>query len=238
MMNHRTGPHHKIWTPAANGETVSCGALGGSKRRSDAGYTLVALLAVMTVLALFAMAAAPGIRQQAQREREIETIFRGEQVAEAIRVFYSYQQRRVPNGNPDAALPTSIDQLLEGVPSGTKKIQILRASAARDPLSSSGEWRLIRPRSSGLADFQRSLMLYAENVKPPTNDPQLKLVESLMAPPVLPTLGITTTGVSSADDDNSSSPFIGAASRSKNNSIIYYYGIDRHEGWIFTPLFR
>jgi type II secretory pathway pseudopilin PulG len=237
-MNHRVGPHHKIWTPGLNGQTVCRGAFAASQRRSDAGYTLVALLAVMTVVALFAMAAAPGIRQQAQREREIETIFRGEQVAEAIRVYFSYQQRKVGNTDPTAALPTSIDQLLEGVPSGTKKIQILRASAARDPLSASHEWRLIRPRSSGMADFQRSLLLYAENVKPPTNDPQLKLVETFMAPTVLPTLGITTTGVSSADEDNSSGPFIGAASRSKNNSIIYYYGIDRHDGWIFTPLFR
>ncbi|MDQ6651318.1 MAG: hypothetical protein M3Y84_01085 [Acidobacteriota bacterium] len=196
----------------------------------------MALLALMTVLALFAMAAAPRIVQQTQREREIETIFRGEQVAEAIRVYYSYQQRKV--GKRDAALPTSIDQLLEGVPSGTKKVQILRASAARDPLSDSGEWRLIRPRSSALADFQRSLMLFTQNFKPTTHDPQLKEAEQVMAPPVLPTMGIALTGVSSSGDDDSTGPFIGAASRSKSPSVIYYYGIDRHDGWIFTPLFR
>jgi type II secretory pathway pseudopilin PulG len=190
----------------------------------------------MTVLALFALAAAPSIRQQAQRQREIEAIFRGEQMAEAIRVYYSYQQSRLGNG--DAALPTSIDKLLEGLPSGTKKVQILRASAARDPLSDSGEWRLIRPRSSELADFQQALMVFAENVRPPTNDPQLKQVEQLMAPSVLPTLGIASTGSNSADEDSSTGPFIGAASRSQQNSVIYYYGIGRHNEWIFTPLFR
>ena len=99
------------------------------------GYTLVALLALMTVLALFALAAAPSIRQQAQREREIEAIFRGEQVADAIRRLLLLPSQTAEPGNGDAALPTSIDQLLEGVPSGTKKVQILRASAARDPLS-------------------------------------------------------------------------------------------------------
>ena len=57
----------------------------------EAGYTLVALLALMTLLALFATAAAPSIRQQAQREREKETIFRGEQVADAIRDYYLYR---------------------------------------------------------------------------------------------------------------------------------------------------
>ena len=235
-MNLRGGPHHKIWPAAVNLPRACPGGWASTERHCEAGYTLVALLAVMTVLALFAMAAAPSIRQQAQREREIETIFRGEQVADAIRVYYSYQQRRVGTG--DAALPTSIDQLLEGVPSGTKKVQILRPSAARDPLSNSGEWRLIRPRSSALADFQRSLMLYTQNFRPVTNDPQLKAVEQLMAPPVLPTLGIPTSGVSSADDADATTPFIGAASRSNSRSVIYYYGIDKHDGWIFTPLFR
>ena len=209
-------------------------SLGG---RSEGGYTLVALLALMTVLALFALAAAPSIRQQAQREREIETIFRGEEVAEAIRLYYSYQVRQ-RNLTGDAALPTSIEQLLEGVSVGTKKIQVLRASAARDPLSESGEWRLVRPRSMQLTDFQRSVMLFAGNVRPPTNDPQLKLVEVLMAPPVLPTLGIESTSSSSSGDDSSTGPFIGVSTSSKNNSVITYYGIDRHDGWIFTPLFR
>lgn len=191
---------------------------------------------MMTVLALFAVAAAPSIRHQAQREREVEAIFRGEQVAAAIRLYYSYRQSRYGAG--DASLPTSIDQLLEGLPSGTKKVQILRPSAARDPLSDSGEWRLIRPRSSELADFQRSVMLFAGNVRPATNDPQLKQVEQLMAPPVLPTLGIASAGATSLGEDNSTGPFIGAASRSRTDSIIYYYGLGRHAEWVFTPLFR
>lgn len=210
---------------------------GSLKHRREEGYTLVALLALMTVLALFALAAAPRIRQQAQREREIEAIYRGEQVADAIRLYYSHQvaQKRL---TADAALPTSVDQLLEGVPSGTKKVQILRASAARDPLSDSGEWKLVRPRSSQLADFQRSVMLFAENLRPATNDPQLKLVEHLMAPPVLPTNDLTSSGLTSSGDDNSSGPFIGVASGSRSKSVINYYGIDQHDGWIFTPLFR
>ncbi len=216
---------------------AAAASLGASEQRREEGYTLVALLALMTVLALFALAAAPSIRQQAQREREIETIFRGEEVADSIRLYYSYQVRQ-RGLTADAALPTSIDQLLEGVPSGTKKVQILRASAALDPLSDSGEWKLVRPRSSQLADFQRSVMLFAENVRPATNDPQLKRVELLMAPPVLPTIDIASTGVSSAGDDNSTGPFIGVASGGKGNSVINYYGIDRHDGWIFTPLFR
>ncbi len=217
--------------------SVSVAHQRGSQPRREGGYTLVALLALMTVLALFALAAAPSIRQQAQREREIEAIRRGEEVADAIRLYYSYQVKLLGRSG-EQALPTSIEKLLEGVPSGTKKVQVLRPSAARDPLSVDGEWKLVRPRSAQLADFLRSIMLFAENVRPTTRDPQLQQQEQYMAPPVLPTLGIASSGPSSSGDDSSTGPFIGVTSGSKNNSVLNYYGIDRHDGWVFTPLFR
>jgi type II secretory pathway pseudopilin PulG len=196
----------------------------------------VALLAVMTLLALFAMAAAPNIRRQAQREDEIEAIYRGEQVADAIRAYYAYNQGRAGAGV--GALPTSMDQLLDGIPQGTKQIQVLRPSAAIDPLTRDGEWRLIRPRSSDLTAFQQSLMVFTENVRPATTDPQLQRIEQLVAPPVLPTLGLGGLGSSSGDDVVSSGPFIGVSSNSKNTSMINYYGIDHHNEWVFTPLFK
>src|SRR5712692_12117851 len=90
--------------------------------RGESGYALVALLAVISLLALFAMAAASNVRQQSQREREKEAIFRGDQVADAIRSYYRYKGSQGVN-----SLPTSMDQLLEGIPRGTKKLQILRA---------------------------------------------------------------------------------------------------------------
>jgi len=233
-MNFSTGPHHKIWPVPRRCRTPAL-EFGTSTRRSEEGYTLVALLALMTILALFAAAAAPSIRQQAQREREVEAIYRGEQVAAAIRHYYSYRTRSAPGV---AGLPTSMDQLLEGIPSGTKKVQILRPSAARDPLSESGEWRLIKPLSNELADFQRAMILFAGNVRPVSSDPQLQQLERFTTFAVIPTLGLTSTGPNSSGPDTSTGPFIGASSRSKQDSIIYYYGISRHDQWIFTPLFR
>ncbi|MEP6719578.1 MAG: type II secretion system protein [bacterium] len=206
----------------------------GLLRHDEAGYTLVALLALMTILALFAVAAAPSLQQQARREKEKEAIFRGEEVAEAIRLFYSYQGTRSITGEP--ALPASIDQLLEGVSVGTRKVQILRGSAARDPLSDS-DWHLVRPHSSELADFQRCVMLFAANVRPPTRDPQLKLVELLMAPAVLPSAD-TDCSASTGSGDVFQGPFIGVTSQNSTSSVIHYYGIGHHDGWIFTPLFR
>lgn len=213
-----------------------------SEQRREEGYTLVALLALMTVLALFALAAAPSIRQQAQREREIEAIFRGEQVADAIRDYYKYRSSQ--GVRYDQALPTSIDQLLEGIPmpGGTKKRQILRASAARDPLSASGEWRFVRPRSQNLIDFQRALMLYIDNVPPTPQDSQISELQGVMVPTITNILNTGSTQTASGGEEDpssdSSGPFVGVASRSRNNSVLYYYGIDRHDGWIFTPLFR
>jgi len=232
----RGGPHHKILTmgPAAGDLRIALSRT--SARRIEQGYALVALLAVMTVLAIVALAAAPSIRQQAVREREREAIFRGEQLAEAIRLYHSYQIRL---GRPAgiAALPTSMDQLLEGVPSGTKKRQVLRPSAAIDPLSDTGEWSLIRPGGSEMSDFVREVMLYSENIRPNTSDQHLKGVEGFMAPVTI-SGGTGLSGSAAVRDLNYSGPFIGVASRSDSNSVIYYYGIARHDGWIFTPMFR
>src|SRR5687768_17753253 len=109
----RTQPAHTSRVPAR-------------ARARERGYALVALLAVMTLLMIAMMAAAPSIRQQTRRELELEAIARGEEVAEAIRMYMSIHPTRQP--------PTSMDELLEGVSRGTKKVMVLRGSASRDPL--------------------------------------------------------------------------------------------------------
>jgi len=209
---------------------------------SEGGYTLVALLALMTLLALFAMAVAPSIQQQTEREKEKEAIFRGEQVADAIRDYYRYRNRL--NGViGDQALPTSMDQLLEGlpIPGGSKTRQILRASAARDPLSLEGEWRFIHPRSEPLIDFQQAVMAYAGTIVPTPKDPQMIQLQQFAVPAITSVLNTGTTSKSTSSSsagDDSSGPFVGVASRSRRDSVLTYYGIESHDGWIFTPLFR
>jgi len=209
---------------------------------SQAGYTLVALLALMTILALFAMAIAPSMQQQAEREREKEAIFRGEQVADAIRDYYKYRValNRVTG---DQALPTSMDQLLEGlpIPGGAKTRQILRASAAHDPLTIEGEWRFIHPRTEALVNFQQSVMAYAGTVLPTPRDPQMAQLQQFAVPQITSVLGLDSTSrpsSSSSSADDSSGPFVGVASRSKRSSVLTFYGIENHDEWVFTPLFR
>jgi type II secretory pathway pseudopilin PulG len=200
----------------------------------EAGYALVSLLVVMSLLALFALAASSNIRQQGQREREKEAIFRGEQVADAIRSYYRSKGAQGVN-----SLPTTIDQLLEGIPRGTKKLQILRVEAARDPLSSSGEWKLIGPTSQDFGALVRSLTVYSGGA-PPTPRNEFRQLAA-MIPQMTNVLDTKSSGTAPGGEDNSESssgPFLGVASRSQRNSVITYYGIDRHDEWIFTPIFR
>lgn len=214
--------------------SVSLNPKSVDRSNRDAGYALVSLLVVMSLLALFALAASSNIRQQGQREREKEAIFRGEQVADAIRSYYRSKGAQGVN-----SLPTTVDQLLEGIPRGTKKLQILRVEAARDPLSSSGEWKLIGPTSQDFGGLVRSLTVYSGGV-PPTPRNEFRQLAA-MIPQMTNVLDTKSSGTAPGGEDNSESssgPFLGVASRSQRNSVITYYGIDRHDEWIFTPIFR
>lgn len=210
-------------------ETLSPRSPRTAHRHSEQGYALVALLALMTIMALLLVTAVPNVRLQAQRSLEEEAIWRGEEVAEAIR---QYTRRR-------GTLPTSIDQLLEGVPVGAKKVQVLRPVAARDPLSSSGEWKLIRRTDPAFIDFQKAVIAYAGR-QPPTRDAQFMSVAGQL-PPLVNVLDTGTVEAAPGGEDdsaNTTGPFIGVASRSRRDSIINYYGIPRHDKWVFTPYFR
>jgi len=242
MTNLSGWSNHKICGSASERSVTASRRGLAAERPSEAGYTLVALLALMTVLSLFAMAIAPSVQQQALREREKEAIFRGEQVADAIKDYYRYRvgfTRQVG----DNALPTSMDQLLEGIPipGGSKNRMILRVSAARDPLTIEGEWRFIRPRSESLIDFQQSIMFYAGNVVPRPSDQQIAQLQQFAVPALTSLVNLGTPSQprkTSSLDDAGGGPFVGVASRSSRASVMTYYGIEQHDQWIFTPLFR
>ncbi|HYP54218.1 MAG TPA: type II secretion system protein [Pyrinomonadaceae bacterium] len=205
-----------------------------AERRGERGYTLAGLLLLMTVMALLATAAAPSIRQQRQRELEEEAIARGEEIADAIRLYAAVK------GSP----PTSIDQLLEGVNVGTKKVQIMRPYAKLDPLSDSGEWRLIQANDKALLDFQVELARYAGNRPVPPG----RLNGVAVIPGVTGLVNTTTDEEEderepkpcdeSVEPTTSGGPFVGVASESPRKSVLAYYGIQCHGQWVFTPLFK
>ena len=72
---------------------------------SERGYAMAALLVSLAVMSVLMTAALPAWRHAAQREKEAELVFRGEQYARAVALF------RSKNAN---AFPASVDVLVQG----------------------------------------------------------------------------------------------------------------------------
>jgi type II secretory pathway pseudopilin PulG len=75
------------------------GAGGGT-----GGYAMAALLVALAVMAVLMSVALPVWRHEAQREKEAELVFRGQQYIRAIRLFQA----------KTGTLPTSVDLLVQG----------------------------------------------------------------------------------------------------------------------------
>lgn len=205
----------------------------GNPLHPAAGMSLITVLAVMTLVAIALLAAAPSIMTAVQRERELESIRRGEEVAEAIREYVNFHQGR--------KLPDSMDELLEGLPQGTKKRQILRPSAAVDPLSEDGEWRLISPTSRAFLKFGKRVQNFNNGLLPATPSKYLNQYAIPLAS--FDDGDDDEDDLKTADDseyevNTENTPFIGVASQSRSRSVVTYYGVENHSKWIFSPMFR
>ncbi len=216
---------------------VSCQKNNGQHTTDNGqkGMSLISIMAIMTLVSVALLAVAPSVQQNIQREKELEQIRRGEEVAVAIQRYVTFYQ--------GAKLPESIDDLLEGLPVGTKKVQILRESAAIDPLSEDGKWKLV-PMNK-LAGFARRVQNYNNGLLPTSDNMPRNISDQVGA-------FITNTKLDSEDNDitdaadgaddesfdTTDTPFIGVVSQSQSRSVVAYYGLENHSKWIFTPLFR
>ena len=203
-------------------------------RKSEQGMSLIAILAVMTLFAIALLAIAPSVQVEVQREKELEAMRRGREIANAIRQYVV--------ANNCAKLPNSIDDLLEGIPEGTKKKQILRPSAATDPLSEDGKWLLVKATPQTLANFAKRVQKYNGGQLPDSPDKRCFDQYSLQITSVVDTgddedLTAPADETDSTDYSAENVPFIGVVSQSRSRSVITYYGIENHSKWLFTPLF-
>lgn len=202
-------------------------------RSTESGMTLLAVMAMMTLFAIALLAVAPAVQQDVQREKELESIRRGEEIAAAIDRYVSFHR--------GSKLPESIDDLLEGLPQGTKKTQILRPSAATDPLSDDGKWRLIKPDPAVIATFAKRVQDYNNGVLPPNRNKDLDRYSVIIVNSINTGSGSDLEDPEEEDEFDvvtDDTPFIGVSSQSRSKSVIAYYGIENHSKWIFTPLFR
>jgi len=104
--------------------------------RSQSGYAMLMVMFLATVLLLGAIAAAPYVRTERQREKEQEMIWRGKQYVRGIKLYYRKTGR----------FPTSVDDLTK------PKLGSLRfmRQAYKDPMNKAdGAWRFIYVGPSG-----------------------------------------------------------------------------------------
>ena len=200
-------------------------------RTNEGGMTLIAVMGIMVVFAVGLLAVAPSVHQNVQREKELESIRRGEEVARAIEQYVIYYR--------GTKLPESIDELLEGLPQGTKNRMILRPSAATDPLSEDGQWRLIKAEPQIIANLAKRVQDYNNGILP-SNPSQI--FDRWAVVIVNSVTDVDESESSEPDPDyelaTDNTPFIGVASQSRSKSILTYYGAENHSKWIYTPLFR
>jgi type II secretory pathway pseudopilin PulG len=99
----------------------------GSRRDSEDGFVLLAVLFLVVLVLIGLAVAAPKMARSIQREKELELVHRGEQYKRAIKMYYA----------KFGAYPTSIDQLLN-----TNDVKFLR-KRYKDPITGKDDWRLI-----------------------------------------------------------------------------------------------
>lgn len=102
---------------------------------SQRGFTMALALALAVVMGVMLMKVAPRVSAEVQRENEAELIFRGEAIANALKVYAARTGR----------FPTELDEVMKLRP------RILRQKYL-DPMTANGEWEYItqvQPGASG-----------------------------------------------------------------------------------------
>lgn len=107
-----------------------------ARSQSESGFAMLMVMFLATLLLLGAIAAAPYVRTERQREKEQEMIWRGKQYVRGIKLYYRKTGR----------FPTSVDDLTK------PKLGSLRfmRQAYKDPMNKAdGAWRFIYVGPSG-----------------------------------------------------------------------------------------
>ena len=108
---------------------------GNDVRNVASGFALLLVMVAAAVILISLTAVLPSIRQEGQREREEELIFRGIQYGRAIANFHQKFQR----------YPTSTQELTKL----TNGFRFLRKEFA-DPMTPNGKWRFIHANAQGV----------------------------------------------------------------------------------------
>jgi type II secretory pathway pseudopilin PulG len=177
----------------------------------ERGYAMAALLVTLAIMGILLTILMPVWRHEAQREKEAELVFRGEQYARAIALF-KFKNQNIPN-----ALPPSIDFLVEN--------RFLRKKY-KDPMTKDGEFV---PLSYGAQQpgIPGSTQPPAQQGGAQTGSGQRGFTPPSFPPPA----GRSNTPL---QPGAVASGISGVRSKSEETSIRSYRGATRYDQWLFT----
>lgn len=174
--------------------------------RREAGYNLVFLIILVSLMGVATAAVLPDLGNQIQRQKEAELIFRGMQYAEGIRVF---QQRfgRYPN---------SLDELIELEPRSMRQLW-------PDPMADDGRWTVLlaagQPATpGGGADQEEGEAIDVEG----------RVVAGGSAPS-------DSFRAGGATPRPVAGPITGVVSSKKGSGLRSFLGKELYQEWRFTP---
>lgn len=127
----------------------------GLPRSGEQGWALLGLLLALGVMSIvFASSIVPNVQVAVQRDKELEMMYRGEQVAEGIARYYNGGALRGIQlfQRPPYGYLTELAKLRDGVTIGVNERRFVRASAMIDPVSNS-EWEPVRARDPRIGKF-------------------------------------------------------------------------------------
>ena len=111
----------------------------------DGGFTLIELIAAITIMLILTAVALPLARVQIQRRKELELRRDLRDLRQAIDRYKDFSDRGMIPANPDTfGYPPDLETLVKGVPlkgAATAKYKFLRRLPA-DPLTGEASWGL------------------------------------------------------------------------------------------------
>lgn len=181
----------------------------------QAGYNLVMLMVLLTVLNIMIAASLPAWSAVIRRDKEEELIFRGLQYAEAIRLFKNRFERD----------PVRLEELIEVQPRMIRKLW-------KDPMTEDGKWALISAVAPNPVTMQDPNGRGNGGGPDPDGNPgpdgepgDDQGGEDQEGEPTFgPKKGEIQVG-----------PFKGVHSKSRKTSFLVFNGKDRYDEWHFTP---
>jgi type II secretory pathway pseudopilin PulG len=217
-------------------------AIPEMRRRKQAGYTMLMVVFMAATMLILAAAAAPNLLTQGRREKEDEMVWRGQQYARAIGLYYKKFGK----------YPTKVDDLVRE----TNGVRFLR-HAYTDPMNKEdGSWRFIYSGPNGqLIGSLHQTSLLQNALSTPGLNGVLSMGGGLQPlsppgttmganqPPGTGQAGQQTNPATTANPlESQPQPFQGAVlggniagvgSKIKKHSIRVYLGGDTYEQWEF-----